>query len=99
MNYKLLIRPEAELDIEEAYEWYEEGNPGLGYEFIRAVDACLASVGRNPLPYPVVNQEVRRALIRRFPYGVFYFLQEDIITVIGCFHVKRDPQQWQNQSD
>ncbi|MBW4632221.1 MAG: type II toxin-antitoxin system RelE/ParE family toxin [Iphinoe sp. HA4291-MV1] len=99
MKYNLLIRPEAELDIEEAFEWYEEHNPGLGFEFVRAVDTCLATIGRITLAYPLVHQEVQRALIRRFPYGIFYLLEEDTIFVIACFHVKRDPQQWQNRSD
>ena len=99
MNYKLLIRSEMELDIEEAFEWYEEHNPGLGFEFIRAVDICLASIGRYPLAYPLVHREVRRALIRRFPYGIFYLVEEDTIVVIASFHVKRDPQQWQSQSN
>ncbi|WP_026730904.1 type II toxin-antitoxin system RelE/ParE family toxin [Fischerella sp. PCC 9605] len=99
MNYKLLISPEAELDIEEAFEWYEESNPGLGYEFVRVVDSCLAGIGRNLLAYPLVHQEIRRALIRRFPYGIFYLFEEDTIIVIACFHVKRDPQQWQCRSD
>jgi toxin ParE1/3/4 len=98
MNYKLLIRPEAEFDIEEAFEWYEEQNSGLGSEFVRAVDISLATIGRHPLVYPLVYQEVRRALIRRFPYGIFYLMEEETIVVIACFHVKRDPQQWQSRS-
>ena len=99
MNYKLLISPEAELDIEEAFEWYEEHNPGLGFEFIRAVDSCLASIGRNLSTYPLVHRDVRRALIRRFNYGIFYLIEEDKIVITACFHVKRDPQQWQRPSD
>lgn len=97
MNYQLLIRPEAEVDIQEAFEWYEERNSGLGSEFVRAVDTCLSTIGRNPLGYPVVYQEVRRALIRRFPYGIFYLQEEDTIVVIACFHAKRDPKQWWNR--
>lgn len=44
MNYEVLLRPEAEADITEAYQWYEEQAEGLGEEFLRAVDACLAAV-------------------------------------------------------
>lgn len=97
MNYKLIIRPEAEFDIQEAFEWYEERDSGLGSEFVRAADSCLAAIGRNPLAYPLVHREVRRALVRRFPYGIFYLLEEDPIVVIACFHVKRNPQQWQSR--
>jgi plasmid stabilization system protein ParE len=54
MSYQLIISPEAELDIQDAFEWYEQRDSGLGSEFVRAVDSCLALIGRNPLAYPVV---------------------------------------------
>lgn len=59
MNYQLIISPEAELDIQDAFEWYEQRDPGLGSEFIRAVDSCLALIGRNPLAYSVVYRQAR----------------------------------------
>lgn len=54
MSYGLLIKPEAELDLEDAYNWYEQKNRGLGSEFIRVVDASLANIQRNPLAHPLV---------------------------------------------
>ncbi len=57
-----------------AFEWYEQSSTRLGSEFFRAVDGCFALIGRNPLVYPKVYHQVRRALIRRFPYGVMYRL-------------------------
>jgi plasmid stabilization system protein ParE len=47
MNYRLIIRPEAELDLEDAFAWYESQDPGLGSEFVRAIDACVSTIGRN----------------------------------------------------
>ena len=72
MNYSLIIRPEADLDIQDAFKWYEAQAPGLGSEFIRAVDTYLSGIGRNPLTYPIIYQQARRAFIRRFPYGILY---------------------------
>ena len=60
MNYNLIIQPEAEYDIQDAFEWYESKHPGLGSEFVRAVDACLSGIGRNPLAYQVIHKQVRR---------------------------------------
>ena len=68
MAYRLIIRPDAELDIREAFEWYEAQILGLGSEFVRAVDVCLSSIGRNPLAYPIIYKQARRAFIWRFPY-------------------------------
>lgn len=98
MSYRLILRPEAELDITEAYEWYEERNQGLGSEFVRAVDACLSAIGRNPQAYAVVHEEVRRALLRRFPYGIFYLVEGESIIVLACFHAKRKPKDWQSRN-
>ncbi|MBN3905920.1 MAG: type II toxin-antitoxin system RelE/ParE family toxin [Nostoc sp. NMS1] len=98
MIYQLIISREAELDIQDGFEWYEQRSSGLGSEFVRAVDSSLALIGRNPLAYPQVYRQVRRVLIRRFPYGVMYILSQDVITIIACFHVKRDPKQWQDRN-
>jgi toxin ParE1/3/4 len=97
VTHAVAIRPEAEAEILEAYQWYEQGTEGLGLEFMRAVEACLAAIERHPKGYPVVHREVRRALLRRFPYGLFYLLDGDNIVVIACFHASRDPKEWQRR--
>lgn len=97
MNYQVLIQSEAELDLQDIYNWYEQRSQGLGSEFIRVVDASLATIQRNPQSFPVVYKQLRRKLIRRFPYGIFYLIEAETIVIIGCFHVKRDPQQWQKR--
>ncbi|MEL7224764.1 MAG: type II toxin-antitoxin system RelE/ParE family toxin [Cyanobacteria bacterium P01_D01_bin.36] len=94
MSYSLVIRPEAEFDIQDAYKYYESKETGLGSEFVRAVDACLSKVGRNPESYPVVHKQIRRSLLRRFPYGIFYIIENTTIVVIACFHAKRSPKNW-----
>lgn len=93
MKPKLAILPPAEADISEAYLWYEARSAGLGSEFHRAVDACLAAVERNPLGYPMVHKEVHRALLRRFPFATFYVIEEERIAVLAVFHGRRDPKE------
>ncbi|PSN11713.1 addiction module toxin RelE [filamentous cyanobacterium CCT1] len=97
MSYRLIIRPQAELDIQAAFEWYETQTPGLGSEFIRAVDASLSGIGRSPFGYPKVYKQARRALIRRFPYGLLFVVEQELIVVVACFHGKRNPQSWQDR--
>ncbi|MGF1513904.1 MAG: type II toxin-antitoxin system RelE/ParE family toxin [Elainellaceae cyanobacterium] len=97
MAYTLLIRPEAEFDIQDAYKYYEVRERGLGSEFIRAVDACFSKIARNPLACASVHRQIRRALVRRFPYGIFYIVEDSKVVVIACFHVKRDPKQWKER--
>ena len=70
MSYRVVVRTRAETDMTVAAKWYEEQSPGLGTEFLRAVEGCIATVARNPAMFPVMYRNVRRALFRRFPYGV-----------------------------
>ena len=97
MSYIVDIQPEAEAEIREAYQYYEAQSQGLGSEFLRALDAAVELIRRHPQGFQVVEGEVRRVLLRRFPYGVFYLLDEQTIVVIACFHASRDPQEWQRR--
>lgn len=94
MSLEVIVRPEAAQEIQEGFDWYEERSEGLGLEFLRAADACLAGVQRNPEAYQVVHERVRRALLRKFPYALFYLIEEERIVVIACFHVKRNEIDW-----
>jgi hypothetical protein len=68
----LRLTPEAELDLAEAHAWYSAQRQGLGREFLRAVDTCFAAIRRRPQAYQLVDREIRRALLSRFPYAVFF---------------------------
>ena len=98
MTYQVIVRPEAAREIQEAFDWYEERSEGLGLEFLRAADVCLSSVRRNPEAYSIAHEQVRRALLRRFPYMLFYLIREDTIVVVACFHIKRSPADWRRRT-
>jgi plasmid stabilization system protein ParE len=95
---RLVVRGAAEADIAEAASWYEQRSPGLGSEFLRAVDVTLAEIARMPERYPVVRGSARRALLRRFPYAVFFVASPELVSVIACLHARRDPRHWQERS-
>ena len=95
MKFDISIRAEAESDISEAYTWYERQLKGLGSDFILCVEEGLAKIQRDPQIYPVVHRNVRRVLIHRFPYGIFYILEEGVILILAVYHAKRNPKQWQ----
>ena len=95
---EIVIRPEAEAEISEAFRWYEDKNEGLGSEFMRALDASLSYIQRNPMAYAVIHKQMRRALLRRFPYSVIYLIEGGKIVVLACFHASRDPKQWKKRT-
>jgi toxin ParE1/3/4 len=94
---KVFIQPDAEEDIFDSYRWYEERDIGLGEEFLRSIDACIATIQRNPLSYPIVHKQIRRALVRKFPHGIFYIVDGENLIVIACFHVRRDPNRLEDR--
>ena len=98
MSRGIIIRPEAEAELAEAYAWYGQQRPSLGDEFLLRLDACLSTIQSNPVLHPIVHRDIRRALLRRFPYGVFYVLGEDRITVLAILHLSRDPTRWMDRS-
>jgi plasmid stabilization system protein ParE len=97
MNNRIIIRPEAESDISEAYSWYNDRLLGLGAEFIICIDDIINSIMINPESYPTVYKNIRRALIRRFPFAVYFIYEETNIIVLAVFHFKRNPESWQKR--
>ena len=97
MAAKVVLAPEAELDIAEAYAWYEGHRIGLGEEFLSSIEACLQGITRRPELYPLAHDNYRRALVRRFPYAIFYERTEAMVTVFAVFHSSRDPEKWRTR--
>ncbi len=94
MAAELVVVPEAEQDIAEAYGWYEGQQHGLGEVFLTCVDACIQAIVRNPKTHNLAHENYRRGLVRRFPYAVFYEYSEGVVTVYCVFHTSRDPEKW-----
>ena len=97
MTSRLVVRADAEADILDAALWYEQRAPGLGTEFLLAVDGTLAEVARLPERFPVVYRESRRALLRRFPYAVYFVASSDLVSVVACMHARREPRRWEER--
>jgi plasmid stabilization system protein ParE len=98
IELEIIIHPEAKLEVQETFDYYEEKSKGLGLEFMRSLDAGMQSIKRNPLAYQKVYEETRRVLLRKFPYAIFYIAETNRITVLACFHQKRSEIDWLRRS-
>ena len=92
--WRLDVSSEAELEIFEAALRYEREREGLGFRFEAQVNPAFARVLENPFQFAVVEQDVRRALVHDFPYGVFFTTEADLITVLAVMHLRRHPDAW-----
>ena len=97
MSLPLIITSAAEEDLAEAKGWYESQREGLGEDFVLCVEEALDRIRRIPEGATEVFQGVRRVVVRRFPYGVFYSVDSDQIAVIAIYNSRRDPGGWQSR--
>jgi plasmid stabilization system protein ParE len=98
IDLEIIIHPEAKLEVQNTFDYYERKSKGLGLEFMRSLDAVIQSIKRNPQAYQKVHKETRRVLLRKFPYAIYYIAEENRITVIACFHQKRSEIDWLRRS-
>lgn len=94
MAFRLKFSARALQEIGEARIWYETQNPGLGEEFVAAIELQLKRLEQAPMLYAEVIPKVHRALLPRFPYGLFYVVHHDLVYVLAVLHDARSPNQW-----
>lgn len=90
------FHPEAERELLEAVEYYEGVEPGLGYDLSVEVYSAVQRAVAYPRAWPVLDDEVRRALVRRFPYGVLYS-EEDELLIVAVMNLHREPGYWKDR--
>jgi plasmid stabilization system protein ParE len=97
MSRKLIVRPQARLELAEASDWYDGQDKGLGDELLRAVEASIQKIMRNPFQYQRMYRSARRARLRKFPYGLIYTVTDDEIIIMSCVHGRRDRKRWRSR--
>lgn len=80
-----------------AFEWYEHERSDLGLEFLDELRATYDRIADGPFKYMLIRSGIRRALLRRFPYAVYFAVEEDVIVVLTVLHASRDPAEWQRR--
>jgi len=98
MTHPLILRPEAEKDLLDAYQWYDERGAGLGQRFLESVERTLAQIEREPHVFAELHEGIRRALTRTFPYGIFYLAEDRRTIVLAVVHTSRHPRVWMERT-
>jgi plasmid stabilization system protein ParE len=94
---KVIFHSEAEFELCAAREWYGRQRHGLDAEFMHCIDEAIARIQRNPKMFPFALRNVRKTVVRRFPYIIYYEIGEREIVILAVFHAKRNPEDWQKR--
>lgn len=86
----------AERDLEQAAGWYRREAPAVSPRFRRAVRELQRNIGERPMAYPVVRRGLRRAVMARFPYSLFFQVHDEGVLVVAVVHHARHPRHWPN---
>jgi len=97
MKLEISIRPEAELDLTDAAQWYESQQPGLGHQFLDEALAIFSAISASPQTWQIAHRNTRRALLHRFPFGIYYRIEQDAIVVVAVMHGSRNPRRWKSR--
>ena len=97
MSRLLVVEPEAEAEIFDTAEWYEQRNPAARAGFLDAINQALVLIADHPEQYQTVYREARRAVLDGFPYALFYKVSDREIIIISCFHSSRNPKVWRDR--
>ena len=93
MKRGFVLRRTAEQEFDDSIAWYESERKGLGQEFRTTVEEYFQRIQDNPEWFPKVRSEVRRAVVRRFPFAIHFLIETDRIVILSVFHTSRDPEQ------
>jgi toxin ParE1/3/4 len=92
MTGTIRFLPEIERDLVGGYRWYESKSAGLGEEYLRLFYSLVNEISEDPMHFPKVYKEYRRGLMKRFPYVVYFRIEDRQIVIFGSFHGARDPR-------
>lgn len=95
---KYAFHPEAEAEFLDAIGFYEEREPGLGYDFSIEVHFTIQNILSFPRAWSILGDDIRRCQTRRFPYGVVYSQEKDMIYILAVMHLHRDPDYWKDRA-
>ncbi|MDR8389932.1 type II toxin-antitoxin system RelE/ParE family toxin [Aliifodinibius sp. S!AR15-10] len=98
MTYQ--FHPEAERELFDAVDYYEEREKDLGYDFSNEVYSAIQRILAHPQAWPFIAENIRRALLKRFPYGILYHydMQKEQVFIVAVMHLHREPRYWQDRS-
>ncbi|NBF40425.1 MAG: type II toxin-antitoxin system RelE/ParE family toxin [Spirochaetes bacterium] len=95
MNFS--FHPEAENEFNDAIDYYEKVERGLGYDFAGEVYLCIQRTLEYPKAWTIIDDEIHRSLVNRFPFGILYAILEGHIYILAVMHLHKEPSYWKSR--
>ena len=97
MSLAVVFKAQAEVDLAEAHDWYEQQQFALGKKFLIAVNTAAVRLAAGPERFPIVHKKVCRALVRGFPFSIYFIVERNRIFILTVVHQRRDPKLWKSR--
>ncbi|MFZ4674198.1 MAG: type II toxin-antitoxin system RelE/ParE family toxin [Nodosilinea sp.] len=94
---RYVFHPEALNEYAEAVQYYTEQRVEIAQAFINAIEDTVYRIKESPARYAEINEDVRRCMARKFPYGILYTIEQDYILILAVMHCSREPGYWKNR--
>jgi plasmid stabilization system protein ParE len=94
---KYSFHPEARLEYRDAAAYYEAAQPGLGAAFTIEIESVISQICAVPQRWRIIEEDIRRCVARRFPYGVLYTVENDYVLIVAVMHGSREPGYWRHR--
>lgn len=94
---KYVFHPEALTEYSEAVKYYAEQRSEVAQAFVNEIENAIYRIREFPTRYMTIDQDVRRCMTRKFPYGILYTIEADYILILAVMHCNREPNYWKNR--
>jgi len=92
MNFEIVVQSEATIEMQKAFEWYEDKQPGKGYEMIEEIEESYERLSKHPYNYSATNKKYRKIGIKRFPYLIVFEIEEAKVIIVAYRHIRQEPR-------
>jgi toxin ParE1/3/4 len=96
--FSIELSDEAEVDFDKSYEFYYEDSPKVADTFFKRINLGFENIKQNPTSFPIAHKDVRKYVVKKFPFVIYYRIIDSIIQVIAIFHTSRNPEIWNDRT-
>jgi plasmid stabilization system protein ParE len=93
-QFSIELSDEAEIDFDKSYEYYYKENPNIAKSFFNRINLSLENLKENPTIFPDVYKGLRKYVVKKFPFVIYYQIEGTVVKVVAIFHTSRNPKIW-----